>query len=85
MRCGGSRSGLMGLLIAGTALAALPVEIRPEREFLTKCPHCSYAIKGDFTWCPQCGSRIKPYSCDYCEGSVPISAESCPHCGAPTR
>ncbi len=85
MHCGRSRGGFLGLLIAGTALAARPVSDQSSRETTAKCSSCGRVIEGNFTWCPNCGIRMRPYPCDYCQGLVPVEAEDCPHCGAPTR
>jgi RNA polymerase subunit RPABC4/transcription elongation factor Spt4 len=48
-----------------------------------RCPECAWEITQEFTWCPQCGLRMKPYQCVYCRSWVPVGLDACPHCGAP--
>ena len=84
MPCSGMRNGLAGLwAIAGKQVEktdAAPGEKPTEQ---TRCPDCGWRITGDFSWCPQCGSRLKPYQCEYCQGTVPKDYHECPRCGAP--
>lgn len=81
MHCGGGRAykGLLNLL---------KEEEKDENRHSPEgsssvCPECGYKISGRFDWCPQCGSRLMPYACEYCQGIIPRDAINCPRCGAP--
>lgn len=85
MPCGGSRSGLAGLWAIGGKLVQ-GEESAPNRiSGQTRCPDCGWRIAGDFDWCPQCGLRLKPYQCDYCQGTILQDIQECPRCGAPAN
>jgi len=83
MPCFGMGSDLikLGSLILPEAVPALSG--RQETRVRVNCPECGWEITSDFTWCPQCGVRTKPYQCAYCRGWVPVGMEVCPRCGAP--
>lgn len=84
MRCGGRNTGLLAALLVGSQLTRIPpvvVQQSPKAE--VHCAKCGYDLQGDYFWCPNCGARTKPYQCAYCQGLVPLDAETCTHCGAP--
>lgn len=86
MRCGGRSPGLLTALLVGSQLTRVsPVAMKQSQKAEVHCPKCGYALTDNFAWCPNCGARSKPYQCTYCQGLVPIDAESCIHCGAPLR
>jgi len=84
MPCGGGfRPGLANLLAIG-GQSNTEDELLPNHDdFRTRCPDCGWKITDEFSWCPQCGNRLKPYQCDYCKGTLPKDAVDCPRCGAP--
>ena len=86
MHCGGRSSGLLTALLIGSQLTRVNSEPEGHREPLVSrvhCPTCGWQIDKDYAWCPQCGARLRPFQCAYCQGTVPADAESCVHCGAP--
>ncbi len=86
MRCGGRNPSLLTALLVGSQLGRVsPVQVRQPLKGDVRCPKCGYSLKGDFVWCPNCGARSKPYLCAYCQGLIPVDAESCVHCGAPIQ
>lgn len=84
MHCGRRKTGLLTTLLVGTQLTKVsPVETVELQVGEGQCSECGYHLDRNFAWCPNCGTRSKPYQCAYCHGLVPIEAESCDHCGAP--
>ena len=80
MSCGRMGTGLAGLWAIGGKLTQKDM---PDTSEEAHCQECGWGITGGFSWCPQCGARLKPYRCEYCRGMTPRDAQECPHCGAP--
>ncbi len=86
MPCGGMRHGLADLwAVAGKQVSDTDPTLEETSTEQTRCPDCGWYITGDFSWCPQCGARLKPYHCEYCQGTVPKNFSECPRCGAPLK
>lgn len=84
MPCGGMGNGLANLwAVAGKQVKEHDTVSEETSTEQTRCPDCGWHITGDFSWCPQCGARLQPYQCEYCEGTVPKNLSECPRCGAP--
>jgi RNA polymerase subunit RPABC4/transcription elongation factor Spt4 len=83
MPCGNFGSGLAGLWAVGGRMVKRDESDAPTANQQTRCPDCSFGLSEKFSWCPRCGSRLKSFTCDYCQGTVPDNEEECPHCGAP--
>ena len=83
MPCGRMGFGLANLW----ALAGENVQQKPDSEaadkVFTHCPECNWKITGDFSWCPKCGRRLRPFQCEYCKNYFSREKSECPHCGAP--
>ncbi len=47
------------------------------------CPTCKTPVQASFTWCPTCGSALKPLPCEYCGHILSPEEKTCPACGAP--
>ena len=54
------------------------------------CPHCQHIVTQDFTFCPECGQRLKKdhyppppqeSACPYCRQKVDLDAVFCSKCG----
>jgi hypothetical protein len=46
-----------------------------------KCPSCGNPVASGFTYCPHCGSMLKPV-CPSCHKPIDRSWKVCPNCGA---
>ena len=50
-----------------------------------RCPFCSFALKPNFKFCPECGTRIGSVSktkfCPECGTQVEPATSFCPICG----
>ncbi len=44
------------------------------------CPHCSTKVLSKFTFCPSCGTSLKP-TCPHCGQPVEPIWSNCGHCG----
>ncbi len=44
------------------------------------CPHCSTKVLSKFTFCPSCGTSLKP-TCPHCGQAVEPTWSNCGHCG----
>ena len=47
---------------------------------LEPCPSCSQIVRPGFTFCPHCGSALRP-TCSHCGKGVEIGWANCPQCG----
>lgn len=45
-----------------------------------KCYNCGFPVKGDYLYCPNCGSKLKE-KCKNCGEMKPIYLNFCPYCG----
>jgi hypothetical protein len=45
------------------------------------CPSCSASVLSKFTFCPSCGTSVKPV-CSNCGKPVEIAWSNCAHCGS---
>lgn len=83
MPCGRMGFGLAGLwTLAGEQKQKITNSAQDDRA-LVHCPECNWEITGNFSWCPKCGTRLKPFQCAYCDSIYPRNLPECPHCGAP--
>lgn len=83
MPCGRMGSGLASLwTLAGEQEQKITNPGDSDKTFV-HCPECNWQITGNFTWCPKCGTRLKPIQCEYCKSSYSKDLSECPHCGAP--
>jgi len=48
------------------------------------CPGCRAVIRGGFTFCPNCGTALKPH-CPQCGRGVEAAWANCPYCGSQLR
>ena len=44
------------------------------------CPGCSLIVRPGFTFCPHCGTSLRP-TCSNCGKAVEIGWANCPQCG----
>lgn len=51
------------------------------RDPIVVCRNCGYSAKGNFTFCPQCGTELQP-ACPSCRRAVEAGWKSCAYCGA---
>jgi predicted amidophosphoribosyltransferase len=49
------------------------------------CPNCRAVVAPHYTWCPMCGTALRPYPCAYCGQMISPEETHCGHCGAPAR
>jgi predicted amidophosphoribosyltransferase len=49
----------------------------------TKCGHCGVEVQQDFSFCPNCGIRMKQANCAACGQKVEPTWNTCAHCGSP--
>jgi len=85
MPCGKMGSGLASLwAIAGERKQNFPNSTNNDNG-LVNCPECNWEITGSFSWCPKCGTRLKPFHCGYCDSIFSKDLSECPHCGAPAE
>lgn len=83
MPCGRMGSGLASLwAIAGERKQNF-IDSAESDKVLVHCPECHWQITGNFASCPKCGTRLKPFRCEYCDSIFPRDLSECPHCGAP--
>ncbi|MGB8952083.1 MAG: zinc ribbon domain-containing protein [Candidatus Aminicenantales bacterium] len=71
----GNIIGLIIYLIIRSESSAKPREILSE-----KCPSCGNNVTAGFTYCPNCGARLKPV-CPGCQKPMDRSWKVCPSCG----
>jgi hypothetical protein len=45
------------------------------------CPSCSASVLSKFTFCPSCGTSVKPV-CSNCGKPVEVAWSNCAHCGS---
>jgi len=48
------------------------------------CPSCGVLVRGTFTFCPHCGSALRP-SCPHCGRAVERGWANCAYCGMRLR
>ncbi|RME90165.1 MAG: hypothetical protein D6770_03055 [Anaerolineae bacterium] len=86
--CGGPIRGLLRTV----QQVSLPQETMPRapapiREAAAPapltCPTCKTPVQASFSWCPTCGSALKPQPCAYCGHILSPEETTCPACGAP--
>lgn len=53
--------------------------LRP-RGALLVCPHCKRRYIYNLAFCPHCAKPVKK-ECLRCHDTMPLDAETCPHCG----
>ena len=46
------------------------------------CPQCQFENPNNHRFCQRCGTSLTHKPCHECETTVPLSAETCPNCGA---
>ncbi len=82
-------SNLSSVLSALAMAGEQPVFQRNELKVDPKpgliCWHCKNEISAEFSWCPACGSALKPVPCNYCGQMIGIQENNCPYCGAPKQ
>ena len=83
MPCGGMHSGLADLWAIGGNQSIKDKQSSEKINNLTSCPECGWRSTGDFSWCPQCAARLRPWQCAFCQSTIPPQAQECIHCGAP--
>ena len=85
--CGGGNlnSVLAALAIAGEQPFIRGNELKEEPKPRLICWHCKNRLSPEFSWCPICGSAVKPVPCSYCGQMIGIKEDYCPHCGAPKQ
>lgn len=83
MACGGMGSGLAKLWALAGEQDLKVSDTQDENKKFVKCPECNWEITGSFTWCPKCGTRLKPFQCAYCNSIYSRELSECPLCGAP--
>lgn len=47
------------------------------------CGHCGFPVGPGFTFCPNCGMRLKTENCPACGQRVENNWKSCAYCGSP--
>ncbi|NJE06393.1 zinc ribbon domain-containing protein [Thermococcus sp. M36] len=57
-----------------------PERIYKRRIAQGKCYNCSFPVKDDYLYCPNCGAELKE-KCEHCGALKPIHLEFCPYCG----
>ncbi len=84
--CGGSWNSLISaLVLAGEQPAVRAVEVKAIPKPMLLCWHCKSEVLPEYSWCPACGSALKPVSCSYCGQMIGAQENNCPYCGAPKR
>jgi predicted amidophosphoribosyltransferase len=83
--CGGHRRNIGNLLIPLLAqVSELSVPVRePVIQNRITCPNCSSLIAPGYSWCPDCGTALRPQPCNYCGQTLAPKDKHCQHCGAP--
>lgn len=84
--CGGRCSPLLSAFTLALPQSPI-VKVEPgnSRWVQLVCWYCQSSVNADFTWCPICGSALKPVACSYCGQMIGIQDDHCPHCGAPKK
>ena len=81
-RLRGMRVGLwvaIAILVPNTIGIILYFVLRDP--ILQPCRNCGHAARGNFTFCPQCGTELQP-ACPNCRRAVDAGWKSCAYCGA---
>lgn len=82
MPCGRMSSGLASLLVMAGEQKQRTFDSGDPMRGIVNCPQCNWEITGSFSWCPKCGTRLKPFQCAYCNSFYSRELSECPHCGA---
>jgi hypothetical protein len=80
-RLRGMRVGLwvaIAILVPNTIGIILYFVLRDP--ILQPCRNCGYSARGNFTFCPQCGTELQP-ACPNCRKAVEAGWRNCANCG----
>jgi hypothetical protein len=70
---------LLVMFLPGAPLSGCIIYFLVREPLPSRCPQCSFAVRANFNFCPQCKCNLRP-ACPHCGHAIAESNRYCPNC-----